>query len=126
MRRAFFFSDVHGPENGAVSGLGERVDLDLCCVFFLEDPVQVDEDVGGLIRRPFGRKPKLLGDADSRLFCQASCEWYGCGDDRLGVLRGDLFDIHPALVRRDENDTLRGTVVENGNIVLVRRLAELS
>src|SRR6267142_2344209 len=75
--------NVYGPENGAVSGLGERVDLDLCCVFFFEDPVQVDEDVGGLIRRPFRRKPKLLGDTDSRLFCQASCEWYGCGYDRL-------------------------------------------
>jgi len=59
------------PENGAVGGLGERVDLDLCCVPFLEDSVQVNENVRCLVGRLFRRKPKLLGNINSSFFCQA-------------------------------------------------------
>ena len=115
----------YGPENGAVGGLGKRVDLNLRCVLFLENPIQVNEDVRRLLRRFLRRKSELLGNTDGRLFGEAGCKRYGRGDDGVRVLRGDIFNVHPALVRRYEDDTLRRTVVENGNIVLVRRLAEL-
>ncbi|SRR6266702_1653482 len=95
-----------GPENGAVSGLSKGVNLDLCCVFLLEDLVKVDKDVSRFVRRPFRRKSELLGHVEGCAFGEPGRKWYRRSDDGVRVLRRDLFNIHSALVRRNKDDAL--------------------
>jgi hypothetical protein len=50
----------------------------------------------------------------------------GSGDNGAGVLGRDLLDVHTTLGRSDEDDSLRGSVIKDSDIVLVSGLAALS
>lgn len=108
-----------------ISGLRHRVDLNLSSVLLLEDSIQIDKDIRCLSLGLFVLEAQLLRDAQSLFFGQARVEVNGGGDDGRRVLGGDFLDVHAALGGGDEDDTFGGTVIEDGDVVFVCRVAAL-
>ena len=71
--------------------LRQRVDLDLGGVLLLEELVQLDEDVGGLVDVG-GLEAELLGRLGGELVREAVLEVDGDGDDGGRVVTGNVLD----------------------------------
>jgi hypothetical protein len=70
--------------------------------------------------------PSLLGNFQSLLLAQTIGEVDGGGNDGIGVLGSDLLDVHATLGGGNEDRTFGGTIVQDGNVVLVCGIAPLS
>lgn len=120
-----FICKRHAPEDSTVRGQSHRVDLNLGGILIFEDTVQVDESLSGSVLRFLSLETQLLSDGEGLLLRQAILEIDGRSDDGAGVFGGNLLDVHASLCRRNEDNTLRGTIVENGDVILVFRLSAL-
>lgn len=107
----------------AICGLTHRVDLNLGRVLVLEDLVEVDEDVGGFVKRALGLEAQLLRDGKSLILAETLLKVDRCGDDGRGVLGSNLLNVHATLRRRDEDGTADTTIIENRDVVLVCGIA---
>ena len=110
----------------AVRGLTHGVDLNLSRILVLEDLVEVDEDVGSLGLSTLSLEAKLLRNTESLLLAQALLEVNRRGDDSVGILGGNLLDVHTTLRRCNEYWTTDSTVVEDSDVVLVSSIAAFS
>ena len=117
------WGNCHIPKDMAVRGLSERVDLDLSGILVLEDPVEIDEDVGSFGLSSFGLKSKLLRDGKGLLLAQTLLKVDGSGDNGVGVFGGDLLNVHTTLGRCNEHGSTDTAVVEDGDVVFVSRIS---
>jgi hypothetical protein len=135
---------VHA-QNSSTLNLRQRVDLNLRRVLLLEELVELLEDVGGRFPR-FGLEAKLLGGLESEFGGETLLEGDGDGDDGGGVVAGNVLNavgnegsgivlswvtgvvhvLHTTLAGSNESGSTETTVVENGDVVLVRRRPALS
>lgn len=109
----------------AIGGLAHRVDLNLGRILVLEDLVQPDEDIRGLTLSTLGLEAQLLRKVKGLGLAQAVLEVNGSGDDGLGVLSGNLLDVHAALGGRHQYGPTDVAVVQDSDIVLVRGITAL-
>lgn len=105
----------------AVFGKSHRVDFYLRGVLGLEDIIKLDKDVCCLVLSVSVTEAELLGNLDRFGLAEPFLKVDGSGDDGTRVLGGDLFDVHTALCRSDENDTLRLAIIQNRDIIFMRR-----
>lgn len=113
------------PENMSIGSLGERVDLNLGGILVLEDPVQVDENIGGFALRRLVLEAQLLGDTQCRGLVKSLLEIDWGGDDGVRVLGSNLFNVHSALRRRNNNGATSTTIVQDSNVVFMRGIPTL-
>lgn len=71
--------------------LSERVDLNLGSIGSLEELVELDEDVGGLLDVG-GLEAELLSGFDGELLGESVVEVDGDGKDGGGVITGDVLN----------------------------------
>jgi hypothetical protein len=107
-----------------VTCLSQRIDLNLGSVLVLENLVQIDEYIRRLLCR-LTLETQLGSNVQSFLFAQPRRKVDGCRDDRLRVLRGDLFDVHASLRGCYEDGTLGGSIVQDRDVVFVHRIPAL-
>lgn len=103
----------------SVLRLGHRVNLDLGSIFVLEDLVEVDEGVGGLLLGLLRLEAKLLGKIKGGLLVQAFLEVDWSGNDGGWILGRDLLDVHATLGGSNEHRAGSCPVIENSNVVLM-------
>ena len=109
-----------------VRGLAQRIDFNLGRILVLVHLVEVDEDIGSLGLSTLSLEAKLLRNTESLLLAQALLEVNRRGDDSIGILGGNLLDVHTTLRRCNEYWTTDSTVVEDSDVVLVSGIAAFS
>lgn len=115
----FRIQEIDAPEDLALSGFRHRVDFNLSSVLVFEDAVEVDEYIGSFVLCLSSLEAELLRDTESLFLAQTLLVVDWGGDDSIRVLRSDFLNIHTTLVRRDQNDALRYSVIENCDIIFV-------
>lgn len=111
---------MHLPENLAVAQLSQGVDLNLGRVLLLENGVQLAKDVGSVLLGVL-LESKLLRELQSLRVADTVVKVQGSGDDGIGSLLGNVFNVHTALAGGDEHGPACGSVVEDSGVILFLR-----
>lgn len=108
------------PENLAIRHLAQRVDLDLRSILVLEDAIKLAKHIGRVLPSLF-LEPELLGQGDPVGLADPVVEVQFGGDDRLGGIVCDLFDVHTSLVGSHQDRAAPGSVEEDGRVIFLLR-----
>lgn len=110
----------HPPENLAIRHLAQRVDLDLRSILVLEDAIKLSKHIGRVLPSLL-LETELLGQGDPIGLADPVVEIQLGGDDRLGGIVCDLFNVHTSLVGSHQNRAAPGTVEEDGRVIFLLR-----
>lgn len=110
---------MHEPKNGTIRGQGHGVDFNLRSIFLLKDFIKVQKNVCCVRLCFLVLEAKLLSDTNSFSLAKAFdiIDW--CRNDGGRVFGRNFFNVHASLVRSNQDDALRGPVIEDGNIVFM-------